>query len=165
MVAETDPRVGAGFALAAPMQNPLLPGVTITNIAKPLGFLVAVEDNSITELGNQLIRNNFDAAVGPAWKIEVADAGHWSVSDLVGLVDGFAPGCGAGTRQTDGQPFTYLDAATGRAITAAYATAFFKAYLVDDRRPPRAVAGDGADHVVGVDGQAAHGLGQLGPRR
>ena len=51
------------------------------------------------------------------------------MSDLVGVTSGFAPGCGAGTRQTDGQPFTYLDAATGRGITAAYATAFFDAYL------------------------------------
>lgn len=129
MVAQADARVDAALALAAPMENPLLPGVTVAAIAKPLGFLLAVEDNSITELGNNLIRGNYDKATAGAWRGEVADAGHWSVSDLVGLVDGFAPGCGAGTRQTDGQPFTYLDAATGRAITAAYATAFFDAYL------------------------------------
>jgi hypothetical protein len=96
--------------------------------------VLAVEDNSITELGNNLIRSNFDQATSGAWKAEVADAGHWSVSDLVGVVSGFAPGCGAGTRQTDGQPFTYLDAATGRNLTAAYATAFFKAYLKADAR-------------------------------
>ncbi len=124
--------VGAAFALAAPMENPLLPGVTITSIAAPLGFLVAREDNSISELGNGLIRGNFERATSPAWKIEVADAGHWSVSDLVGVVPGFAPGCGADERQTDGQPFTYLDAATGRGIAAAYVTAFFKATLVAD---------------------------------
>jgi dienelactone hydrolase len=124
--------VGAAFGLAAPMENPLLPGVTVASITAPLGFLVAQEDNSITELGNGLIRDNFTKATGPAWKIEVADAGHWSVSDLVGVVDGFAPGCGAGERQTDGQPFTYLDAATGRGIAAAYVTAFFKANLQGD---------------------------------
>lgn len=122
----------AAFGLAAPMENPLLPGVTITSIGAPLGFLVAREDNSITELGNSLIRDNFTKVNGPAWKIEVADAGHWSVSDLVGVVDGFDPGCGAGERQTDGQPFTYLDAATGRGIAAAYVTAFFKATLLDE---------------------------------
>ena len=128
-VAQVDARIDAALALAAPMENPLLPGVTVASIARPLGFVLAVEDNSITELGNNLLRGNYDKATGGAWKAEVADAGHWSVSDLVGVVDGFAPGCGAGTRQTDGQPFTYLDAATGRAITAAYATAFFDAYL------------------------------------
>lgn len=124
--------VGAVFGLAAPMENPLLPGVTITELDAPLGFLVAREDNSISELGNELIRGNFMRAPGPAWKLEVADAGHWSVSDLVGVVPGFAPGCGAGTRQTDGQPFTYLPAETGRGIAAAYVTAFFKATLLAD---------------------------------
>jgi dienelactone hydrolase len=124
--------VGAVFGLAAPMENPLLPGVTITEIDAPIGFLVAKEDNSISELGNELIRGNYSRAVGPAWKLEVADAGHWSVSDLVGIVPGFTPGCGAGTRQTDGQPFTYLPAATGRQIAASYVTAFFKATLGDD---------------------------------
>lgn len=152
VVVQDDPRVAAGFALAAPMENPLLPGVTITTIAKPLGFLVATEDNSITELGNQFIRNNFDAAIGPAWKIEVADAGHWSISDLVGVVPGFMAGCGAGTRQTDGQPFTYAAPAPTRGLAAAYVTAFFKATLTDDagaRAYLTAPRADGAATVAG----------------
>lgn len=132
MVAMDDVRVRAAFALAAPMENPLLPGVRIASLAKPLGFLLAGEDNSIGELGNLLLRKNFDEAPGPAWKLEVADAGHWSVSDLVGVIPGFAPGCGPGTRQTDGQPFRYLGAAAGRAIAAAHVTAFFAATLDDD---------------------------------
>ncbi len=129
---QADPRIDAGFALAAPMQNPLLPGVVVAELTRPLGFLVAAEDNSITELGNQFIRDNYDAAGGAAYKIEVADAGHWSVSDVVGATAGFMAGCGAGTRQTDGQPFSYLDPATGRALSAAYVTAFFKATLMAD---------------------------------
>lgn len=131
-VAQTDAHVDAALALAAPMENPLLPGVDVAAIAKPLGFVVAREDNSITELGNDFIRSNYGEATSGAWKLEVADAGHWSVSDVVGVVPGFAPGCGDGMRQTDGTAFTYLPAATGRAITAAYATAFFKAYLQAD---------------------------------
>ncbi|HVK77712.1 MAG TPA: hypothetical protein VM734_30615 [Kofleriaceae bacterium] len=124
--------LGGVFALAAPMENPLLPGVSIASLAEPLGFLVAREDNSVGEIGNILLRNNFAAALGPAWKLEVADAGHWSVSDLVGVVPDLAPGCGAGTRQTDGAAFTYLDAATGRDLAAAHVTAFFAATLLDD---------------------------------
>jgi hypothetical protein len=114
------------------MENPLLPGVDIAMLDVPLGFLVAVEDNSITELGNSLIRTNFMEAPRATWKLEVADAGHWSVSDVVGVVDGFAAGCGSGERQTDGQPFTYLDAATGRGVAAAYVTAFFRHTLLGD---------------------------------
>lgn len=132
MVAQQDARIDAALALAAPMENPLLPGVTVATLARPLGFLLAVEDNSITAIGNDLIRTNYQRATAGAWLGEVADAGHWSVSDLVGVIPAFAPGCGAGTRQTDGAAFTYLDAATGRGITAAYATAFFRAYLTDD---------------------------------
>ncbi len=132
-VAETDPRIVSAAALAAPMENALIPGVTLANLKMPLMFDVMVEDNSITELGNLLIRNNFKAAPEAAYKLEVSDAGHWSVSDLDGLVEPlFAPGCGDGVRQTDSSAFTYRDPETVRAITAAYVTAFFRATLQGD---------------------------------
>lgn len=136
-VVETDPRIGAAAALCAPMDNPLIPGVAIENITKPLLFVVAVEDNSITEFGNKFIRDNFAAAVVPSVKLEIPDAGHWSVSDLDGLVDLFAPGCGDAERQTDGEPFTYLDPEAGRGIAASYATAFFQAKLLEDAAAQR----------------------------
>jgi dienelactone hydrolase len=131
-VAQDDDRIDAALALAAPMENPLLPGVMVASLDVPLGFMLAREDNSITEIGNGFIRTNYDKAAAGAWKIEIADAGHWSVSDVVGAIPGFAPGCKAGTRQSDGTAFTYLDAATGRGIAASYATAFFEAYLQDN---------------------------------
>ena len=131
-VAQLDSRIGATASLCSPMENPLVTGVTLADIHVPLLFVVAIEDNSITEFGNKFIRDNFTAAAVPATKIEIPDAGHWSVSDLDGLVDIFAPGCGDGVRQTDGTDFTYLDPPTGRAIAAAYSTAFFKATLLDD---------------------------------
>lgn len=131
LVAQQDPRVAAAAALAAPMENPLLPGVAIAALRVPLMFVVAVEDNSITELGNRFIRDNFAAAAGPAYKLELVDAGHWSVSDLDGLTPMFAAGCGEGKRQTDDTAFTYLAPATARAITAAYVTAFFEGALLD----------------------------------
>ena len=131
LVAQDDARIGAALAIASPMDNPLIPGVSIANLHVPLGFFVAVEDNSITEIGNKLIREqNFDMASVPVWKWEVADAGHWSFSDVDGAADIFMAGCGAGTRQTNGDPFTYLDPPTGRAIAAAYVTAFFEAELL-----------------------------------
>lgn len=129
-LAQLDDRIQATFALAAPIDSPLFPGVELAPI--PLAFLVAREDNSISEFGNDFIRDNFDAAPQAAWKLEVADAGHWSVSDLVGVVDNFDAGCGMDIRQTDDTPFTYLGPTTGRAITAAYVTAFFRATLDDD---------------------------------
>lgn len=131
-VAQLDPRIRAAAALCSPMENPLVTGVTLADIHVPLFFMVAIEDNSITEFGNKFIRDNFTATTNEAYKVEVPDAGHWSVSDLDGLVDIFAPGCGMAQRQTDGTDFTYLDPPTGRDIAASYATAFFAATLLDD---------------------------------
>lgn len=149
-VAQLDARITSAASLAAPMENPLIPGVKLAEITKPVWFLVAQEDNSITEFGNKFIRDNFAAAPDEAWKIEVADAGHWSVSDLAGLTSMFAPGCGDGVRQTDGTDFRYLDPAAGRDLTAGYVTAFFRATLEDDAGA-RAYLGTAATSGVIVD--------------
>ncbi len=129
---QEDGRPAAAMGLAAPMENPLLPGVEVAGITDPLMFLVAREDNSITELGNELIRDNYEAAGGPAWKAEVDDAGHWSFSDIVGLDEPFMPGCGEDTRGTDGTDFSYLTPSEGRADAGAVAAAFFSEVLLDD---------------------------------
>ncbi len=133
LVLQDDPRPLAGMSIAAPVQNPLLPGVTVASIHKPLLFLLAQEDNSITELGNNLIRDNFADGNPPLIKLEVEDAGHWSFSDMCGLTDAFAPGCGEGTRQTaPGESFSYLPVATGLSIASSTAAAFFAAELLGD---------------------------------
>jgi len=130
-----DPRPKAGLAIAVPMENPLLPGVTITDIHVPLFFLVAVEDNSIGEFGNGFIRQNYTDANGPAWKVEVADTGHWSFSNLCGIVENFNAGCtDDDLRQTTGEPFTYLDIDTARGIGQAYVAGFFAATLLGDKK-------------------------------
>jgi len=149
-VAQLDARISSAASLAAPMENPLIPGVTLAEIKKPVWFLVAQEDNSITEFGNKFIRDNYTAAPDEAWKLEFKDAGHWSVSDLAGLTTMFAPGCGAGVRQTDGTDFTYVDPDEGRDVTAAYVTAFFKATLEDDAGA-RAYINSAASAAVSVE--------------
>lgn len=131
-VASHDARIDALYAIAAPVENPLIPGVDAEAITAPTVMLLAVEDNSITELGNRLIRQNFESIPAPAIKLEIADAGHWSVSDLCGLVEAFAPGCGEGTRQTNDEPFSYLAPATGRDLAATWGVAHFGAQLHGD---------------------------------
>lgn len=131
-MAEFDERVDAALVLAAPVENILLPGVTAANITDPAVLLVAVEDNSILEFGNNILRDNYEEMGGPALKTEVADAGHWSVSDLCGLVEAFDAGCGDGTRQTNGEAFTYMDPAQGRHIAASWAVGLFGATLHGD---------------------------------
>jgi len=132
MVLQEDPRPIAGLGLAAPMENPLIPGVEMEAIDDPLLLLVATEDNSITELGNEMIRRNFEEKAPPVWKVEVADAGHWSVSNLCAVVEDLEPGCGEAQRQTvPGETFSYLPVATGIEISRGFAAAFFGAYLLD----------------------------------
>jgi hypothetical protein len=78
-------RISAVVGLAAPMENILYGEVSVEAIEVPLGLLVATEDNSITEAGNFFIRENFSKANAPAYKIELVDAGHWSVTNIAGL--------------------------------------------------------------------------------
>jgi hypothetical protein len=132
-VLQDDARVKAGAMLAAPPENPAVPGVSIASIAEPGLFLLAEEDNSIAAIGNDFIQQNYESYPAAAWLVRVKDAGHWSFSDVPGIMDAFAPGCGSGKRQTDPtQDFTYLDPAVGRSITQGYVTAFFGHQLLGD---------------------------------
>lgn len=132
-VAQRDARVGAVVAIAAPIENPLLPGVTAAEVTTPLLFLLALEDNSIQAIGNTLIRNNFNALGGPAALLEIPDAGHWSFSDINGLVPAFLAGCGEGTRQSRrSETFTYMDPVAGRELAASWATAWLEEALRDN---------------------------------
>lgn len=122
-----DARFKAGLALAVPMG---FLGVTMAMIHQPVAFLLAMEDNSISEAGNILIRNNFADASPPAWLWEVADTGHFSFSNIAGLKEGYEPGCGEGVRQTvDGETFTYLDNDVARGIAQDFVSAYFALHL------------------------------------
>lgn len=150
LVLQNDDRFATGVAIAAPIENPLLPGVAADQVAEPMLYLLMEEDNSISAVGNTLMRNNAMAMPGGSWLVELADAGHWSPSDLCGIVDDFMPCCGDDLRQTDGSPFTYLSAGTGRSISAAYVTAFFAAQLDGDADAEAYLGGAHPEDIVSV---------------
>jgi predicted dienelactone hydrolase len=131
VVAE-EPRFIAALSIAAPIS--FLTGTRPSSVETPFLLLLAREDNSIMEAGNTVIRNDFRRLAGPAWLVEVDDAGHWSFSDIAGLGGtNFLAGCGAGTRQTaPGETFDYLDNAAARDLAADVAAAFFAVHLLDD---------------------------------
>ena len=136
-----EPRIKAGFIMAAPPA--FIGGVTMAAIKQPVFMLLAREDNSIGEIGNNTIRGNYKDANPPAWLAEVSDAGHWSFSDIAGLAPWLVPGCGEGVRQTDKDVnFSYLANDTGRSLASAYASAFFSLTLLGDEsaRPYLAAA-------------------------
>lgn len=132
VAAARDDRFRAGLAVAAPI-TALGGGVRAGDVATPFAFLLAQEDNSITEVGNRLIRDEHRRLGAPSLLVEVADAGHWSFSDHAGLIDLFSAGCGEGERQTrPGEPFSYLDNGTARDIAAGIAAAYFAHHLQGD---------------------------------
>jgi len=140
LVSQEDERIRAFAALAAPAVNPLFASTSIEQLTDPALFLVATEDNSITEFGNQLMRSNFADKPGPgvAWLVEVADAGHWSFSDINGLTPDVTPGCGSANRQTNGDEFSYLDPLTGRQAATDWTLAFFNAVFREPYETPDA---------------------------
>ncbi len=127
-----DKRPKAGMAIAVPMAQPLLPGVDMAQIHVPVAFILAREDNSILEVGNTFIRQNFADANPPVWLTEVADAGHFSFADIAGLIPGFDAGCGKGERMADQSAFTYLDNTVARGIGARLVGAFFGRTLLGE---------------------------------
>ncbi len=128
-VLSEDPRPVTGVFLAAPIDNPLLRGVDAATVSQPTMFVLLEEDNSVGLPGNTLIAGNFAEVAGPSTLARVADAGHWSVSDLCGVVDAFQPGCGAGRRHEGGADFNYIDADAGRETAALLVLAHLETTL------------------------------------
>ncbi len=129
---ELDERARAGFLIAAPAKSPFLNFRGLENLDRPLSFLLAREDNSITQYGNDFIRENFIAVPKPNWLIEVDNAGHWSFSDIAGLGERYLPGCGEGVRELDGGAFTYIDNDEARHIAKRAVTAWASYVLRGD---------------------------------
>ena len=126
--------IAALAGLAAPIENPLFPGVKMEDLAMPILLVLAEEDNSIREVGNRMLIDNYKSANGPIWRLDIADAGHWSISDVCGLTEAFEAGCGTGVRHSETDPgarFDYLPVSEGIQITQTYLTAFFLAQLMD----------------------------------
>ena len=140
----------AAMMIGAPPENPLLPGVDVAALQAPLLFLRLQEDNSIGLAGNILIENNYNDAPGPATLVDMADGGHWSPSDLVGLTEDFMPGCGDGKRQDGGDDFTYLPAAEGRRLTRSIALSFFSSILLEDEAAAAWLQKGGDEKVLTV---------------
>ncbi len=129
-VIQDDTRFKCGFAMAVPMAQPLLPGVSMADIHVPVGFILAKEDNSILQIGNNFLLKNYADANPPAWLVQVADTGHFSFADIAGIVPSFNAGCGAGKRMADQSAFEYLDNVTARQIAARVVGAFFAENLL-----------------------------------
>jgi predicted dienelactone hydrolase len=100
---------------------------------KPFYTILAVEDSMIYSIGNDDLRNDFAQLKGPSWKAEVQDTGHLSFCDVCKVKESFRDCCGEGVRQTDFNPFTYMDQQESMQIGATYTTAFMYWLLKGDK--------------------------------
>ena len=130
-VAQNDDRFSAVLGMAAPMES-VFSGVSIEDITIPLGLIEATEDNSIGEAGNLFIQDNFENANTPAYKLDIVDAGHWSVTNIAEITEDYKPGCGDDLRQTNGEAFTYVPVDEANDYTASFVAAFFESQLLSD---------------------------------
>ena len=119
MLAQRDASPLGAVFIGAPAENPLIPGVSAAALTLPTVWVLLEEDNSIGAIGNQLLEDNVEQVSGPTRLVRIPDAGHWSVSDIVGVDASTMPGCGNDTRQ-DGSDdaFSYPPAAAARGTTA-----------------------------------------------
>lgn len=127
-----DARFLAGAPLAAGGGMP-------TELTQPVAHFLAEEDHTVD---NALIEANYAALPRPKMLVSVADAGHFSFSNLCLITPENGDGCGAGTRLGSGQPFTFVDDDLVFDVTNYYEAAFFGVHLKGDRRLVAPLAAD-----------------------
>lgn len=160
-VAATDARIRAiallAMASAAPENDPLFGPLLndrfrLSQLTQPALYVLAQED-LLGLLGiNDFIHYDFEHHPREAWLATMADAGHFSVSDLCGLDDYFMQGCGSAFRVTQFLvPFTFIDNARAMQLTSDMVAAVFAAEFLDG--DPQALAGvvEAAADVLTLD--------------
>lgn len=123
MIVSLDNRLPfAGDRLAASVQ--------LQPLSKPALFVLAQEDR-LALLGiNDILLDNFRNYPARAWLATLADAGHYSVTNLCGIVDAYADGCGPGQRVANlFESFTYLNLDYATDLTAQLVRSFFEREL------------------------------------
>ena len=126
----SDPRIKASVFTASPPTFPLLSSAVLADFKPPALFFYATEDNNLPTAVNDIIKSDYMTYPKEAWLAEVADAGHWSFTDILGIFPGM-PGCGTAMRQTEPTvSFKYLDPVVARELTVRYVSAFFERTLL-----------------------------------
>jgi dienelactone hydrolase len=131
---ERDPRVRAAAMLLYPIAATGIPildemYVDLSKMTKPALFMLATEDNGITDLLNELIRDNYANYPAESWLVSLRDAGHYSVTDIAMIVPENYAGCGDGLREATLRPFTYMDIELARRVTGQVVVSLFQKEL------------------------------------
>jgi dienelactone hydrolase len=104
--------------------------VMLQPLSKPALFVMAEEDRGALFGLNDILLGNFRNYPERAWLASIADTGHYSVSNLCGIVDVYADGCGPGQRLANLlESFTYLNLDYATDLTAQLVRSFFEQQL------------------------------------
>lgn len=128
LVADADERVDAIVPMAA-----VSPDRTTFNT--PVLAIIATEDATIKERGNEVIRTYYDASKGPKYSIEFPDSGHFAFSDMHQFAPDFGDGVGTGTRITNGEAITFTPIPTVFQYTNGYSLAFLDKFVKGETDP------------------------------
>jgi dienelactone hydrolase len=121
-VTDQDPRFKAMIAMSGAPD-------THTNLTIPSLRMLGVEDRTIGERGNALIRANHAKHTGPSFLLELKNGGHYSFTDIFKINKNFGDGAGQGKRQATGEPFEYTSMEDTYKIINSYSVAFLGYYL------------------------------------
>jgi dienelactone hydrolase len=121
-VTDQDPRFKAMIAMSGAPD-------THTNLSIPSLRMLGVEDRTIGERGNALIRANHAKHTGPSFLLELKNGGHYSFTDIFKINRNFGDGAGQGKRQATGEPFEYTSMEDTYKIINSYSVAFLGYYL------------------------------------
>lgn len=125
-LAGQDRRIGAIVPQAAP-------GFPSVDTRVPSLFMLAGEDDTIEQLGNDGMIAEYDIWPEPKGLISLLDAGHFTYSNMCDLIPSFGDGCGDGKRLVDRSPITYVDPTRAHLLINGYTTAWFQAWLKNIR--------------------------------
>jgi len=114
-------------AVAATYAAPWLP-IYPAGFDKPILFMIGSEDLT---MGIQNLQIKLDYYLTPSTRflMNILDGGHYTFTDGCGLAPslfGNGDGCGEGRRQTDGSPFTFIDADLGHQMINGNTLALFR---------------------------------------
>ena len=99
------------------------------NASTPIMMVIGTEDSVVGLQGNERNRSYYEESQGPRYLVEILDAGHLTFTSVNQYNPAYGRGLGTGTRTSNGEPLTYIDAEEAHTITAAYALAFFNTYV------------------------------------
>ncbi len=107
------------------------PGFISDKFNCPALFMIAGKDQTIQWTGSELEKWDFQMANGPAYFVDLKNAGHYTYSNMCELAPDFGDGCGV--EEKDGKKITFIDPDYAHKLINYYAVSFLGYYLKGEK--------------------------------